>query len=193
MSGRRNGPGDAPLFAWGESLPTGNASRPRVGWHLGIGGAAVGVLLFFIALPPAPRLVWNVSASAPIGLYAVSPGAWLEPGDMAIARVPGRYRQLAADRRYLPLNVPVVKRVAGYSGDKVCAVGNQILVNGRSAAERQTRDSKRRPLPKWSGCIRLHGREVFLFMDNPSSFDGRYFGVTRGADIIGKARLLWPR
>jgi len=37
----------------------------------------------------------------------------------------------------------------------------------------------------------------FLFlpvlMDNPASFDGRYFGATEERDIIGKARLLWRR
>jgi type IV secretory pathway protease TraF len=112
---------------------------------------------------------------------------------MAVARLPERYRQLAADRRYLPLDVPLVKRVAAYGGDKICAVGNQVLVNGRRAAVRQVGDSKGRPMPKWSGCIRLHGRDVFLLMDNPASFDGRYVGATKGADIIGKARLLWSR
>jgi type IV secretory pathway protease TraF len=30
-------------------------------------------------------------------------------------------------------------------------------------------------------------------MDAPASFDGRYFGVTEGRDIVGKARLLWAR
>jgi conjugative transfer signal peptidase TraF len=185
--------GDAPLFAWGESRAAEKVRRPHVGWHIGLGGAAVGILLVSAAVPPAPRLLWNASASAPIGLYSVIPGAWLERGDMAVVRLPEPYRQLAAARRYLPLNVPVVKRVAAYGGDKICAIGNQILVNGRRAAVRQVSDSKGRPMPKWSGCIRLHGRQVFLLMDNPGSFDGRYFGATKGADIIGKARLLWRR
>jgi conjugative transfer signal peptidase TraF len=189
----REGPTDARLIAWGESRPCGKVRRSRVGWHSGLGSAVVGVLLLSVAFPPAPRLVWNGSASAPIGLYSVTPGAWLERGDMAVARLPERYRQLAAARRYLPLDVPVVKRIAAYGGDKVCAIGNQIFVNRRRAAVRQVSDSKGRPMPKWSGCIRLHGRDVFLLMDNPSSFDGRYFGATKGAEIIGKARLLWRR
>jgi conjugative transfer signal peptidase TraF len=190
---RRERPGDAPLFVWGESRPGEKVRRPRVGWRLGLGGAALGILLVSAALPPAPRLLWNASASAPIGLYTVTPGAWLERGDMAIAWVPERYRQLAADRRYVPLDVPLVKRVAAYGGDKVCAIGTEIVINGRPAAKRQISDSKGRPMPKGSGCIRLYGREVFLLMDNPASFDGRYFGATKGADIIGKARLLWER
>jgi conjugative transfer signal peptidase TraF len=156
-------------------------------------GAGLALVLVSAALPPAPRLLWNASASAPIGLYSVAPGAWLERGDMAVAQVPERYRQLAADHGYLPLDVPLVKRVAAYGGDRICAIGADIVVNGRPAAKRQIRDSKGRPMPNWSGCIRLHGREVFLLMDNSASFDGRYFGLTKGTEIIGKARLLWRR
>lgn len=184
---------DAPLFAWGEPLPAMKVRRSPVGWQIGIAGAAVGILLLSAAFAPTPRLVWNGSASAPVGLYAVTPGAWVEPGDLVIARLAEPYRQLAAARRYLPLDVPLVKRVVAYGGDKVCALGHQILVNGRRAAVRQVHDPKGRPMPKWNGCIRLHGREVFLLMDNPASFDGRYFGATKGSDIIGKARLLWRR
>lgn len=144
-------------------------------------------------LPPAPRLVWNASASAPVGLYSVEPGAMLEPGDMALARVPQRYRRLAASRRYLPSNVLLVKRVAAYAGDEVCALGSQVFINGRWAAERRTADATGRLMPSWTGCLVLRGRQLFLLMDHPSSFDGRYFGPTEGADVIGKATLLWRR
>jgi type IV secretory pathway protease TraF len=29
--------------------------------------------------------------------------------------------------------------------------------------------------------------------ERADSFDGRYFGVSKQADVIGKARLLWAR
>lgn len=35
--------------------------------------------------PPAPRLVWNATASAPIGLYGVLPGVAPARGEMVIA------------------------------------------------------------------------------------------------------------
>src|SRR3546814_1556457 len=50
------------------------------------GGVGITLLGLTMAFPPAPRLVWNASASAPIGLYAVTPGAPVGPGDMVIAR-----------------------------------------------------------------------------------------------------------
>ena len=193
MKGWRNHAGDTPLLAWGDALRAAKARRAQLRRRIAVTAAGIAVLLASAALPTAPRLVWNASASAPIGLYAVTPGASAEPGDMVIARVPDRFRRLAAERRYLPMNVPLVKRVAAQPGDEVCALGQEIFVNGRWTAERRLVDGQNRPMPIWSGCIRLHGRQLFLLMDNPASFDGRYFGATEERDIIGKARLLWRR
>src|SRR3546814_9749430 len=112
MTGRRTRMNDAPLLAWGDALRASKARRRRIGRRMVAGGLGLGLVLLSAVLPPAPRLVWNASASAPQGLYAVTPGAWVEPGEMVIARVPLRYRQLASARRYLPMNVPLVTRVA---------------------------------------------------------------------------------
>lgn len=193
MNGRPDRAGDAPRLAWGDALRAAKIRRARLRRRIVITGAGIAVLLASVAIRPALRLVWNASPSAPIGLYAVAPGASAEPGDMVIAHLPDAFRRLASERRYLPMNVPLVKRVAGYAGDEVCALGQEIFVNGRWAAERRLADGQGRPMPTWSGCIRLHGRQLFLLTDNPASFDGRYFGATEGRDIIGKARLLWRR
>lgn len=193
MKGRRDNAGDAPLLAWGDALRAAKTRRSRLRRRIAMGGVGIVVLLANAIFPLAPRLVWNASASAPVGLYAVTPGAAAEPGDMVIARVPDPFRRLAAERRYLPMNVPLVKRVAAQAGDEVCALGQEIFVNGRWTAERRLADGRGRPMPIWSGCITLHGRQLFLLMDNPASFDGRYFGATEEPDIIGKARLLWRR
>ncbi len=83
--------------------------------------------------------------------------------------------------------------VVAIAGDEVCALGQEIFVNGRWTAKRRVADGQGRPMPAWSGCIRLRGGQLILLMDNPASFDGRYFGATEGRDVIGKARLLWRR
>lgn len=193
MTGRRDRADDAPLLAWGDALRADKLRRGRLRRRMAITGAGIAVVLASAALPPAPRLVWNASASAPVGLYAVSPGAAAQPGDIVIARVPEPFRWLAAERRYLPMNVPLVKRVAAFAGDEVCALGQEIFVNGRWTAERRLADGQDRPMPMWSGCVRLHGSQLFLLMDSPASFDGRYLGITEGRYVIGKARLLWRR
>ena len=193
MSGRRTRADDAPLFAWGAALRAEVSRRRRRGHRIVAVGLAALVVLSSAALPPTPRLVWNASASAPIGLYWVQPGGNIEPGDMVVARLPDGVRQMAARRHYLPMNVPLVKRAVAVGGDQVCAVGNKIFVNDRVVAERRAVDARGRALPAWYGCVRLRGRQLFLLMNAPASFDGRYFGVTHEADVIGKARLIWAR
>lgn len=194
MTRRRNSTTDVSLLAWGEALRA-KAKRRRKLHRFALGIAAGALALgLTIVFPPAPRLVWNASASAPIGLYLVSPGDQIAPGDMVIARVPERYRHMAAQRRYLPMNVPLVKRVVAGPGDEICALGSTIFLDGRPTVQRVERDGKGRPMPHWQGCIWLHSGEHFLLMtDSPASFDGRYFGISTASDIIGPARLIWAR
>lgn len=151
--------------------------------------ATLATLIF----PPAPRLVWNASDSAPRGLYRVFPGFLPERGDMVIAWAPEPYRRLAAERHYLPGNLPLVKRVAAVRGDRVCAIGLMIQVGGRTVAHRLAADGKRRAMPWWQGCRTLRHGEYLLLMDAPESFDGRYFGISKAEQLIGKARALWTR
>lgn len=191
MTGRNK----LPLFAAAEMRRRRRARRLAVRRRallVALGAAGLGLT---IAFPPAPRLVWNASASAPLGLYRVEPGAPVDAGDMVVARLPDAARTFAAQRRYLPSNVPLVKRVAAASGARVCALGPDIFIDGRYAATRLDLDAHGRPLPWWHGCRTLGEDEVLLLMgESPGSFDGRYFGPSARSHIVGKARLLWsPR
>ena len=193
MSERRSSADDAPLLAWGEALRVAKQRRKRLTRRSAAVALISAIVLTPVVVPPTPRLVWNASSSAPVGLYFASPDALPEIGDMVAARLPALFRRLAAERRYLPENVPLVKRVAAAAGDEVCAHDQSITVNGTWVAGRQIVDGKGRRMPFWLGCVRLRGRQLFLLMDSPSSFDGRYFGPTEGSDIVGKAKLIWPR
>ncbi|MGF7150089.1 conjugative transfer signal peptidase TraF [Sphingomonas zeicaulis] len=173
-------------------LPRGRLGRRRrvaLATMIAVGGAA---LLATVAAPPTPRFVWNASASAPQGLYLVSPGP-ARAGDMVVARLPDAARALAARRRYLPANVPVVKRVAAVAGDRICAVGADLSVNGTARARRRAKDPSGRWMPWWTGCRTLAVDEVLLLIDAPDSFDGRYFGPTSARLVVGRARLIWAR
>ena len=150
-------------------------------------------LAITIAVPPRPWLVWNASASLPIGLYRVGGGDAIETGDTVIAWTRTGARALAAQRRYHPANVPLVKTVAGRAGDTICAHGPEIFVDGRPAAARLTSDAAGRALPWWHGCVTLGRGAVFLMAQRPGSFDGRYFGPTAAANIVGEAHPLWTR
>ena len=156
--------------------------------------ATVGVTFLGVSAlaHPAPWLVWNASASAPLGLYGVVHGQAVARGDLVLAEPPDAARRLAAERGYLPAGVPLVKRVAALPGDMVCGAGVAITINGRQVAERLSANSRGRPLPAWEGCRLLHDGEAFLLMEGvPNSFDGRYFGPVEATAIIGRLVPLW--
>ncbi len=159
------------------------------GTAAGVVAAAVATLL----VPPRPLLIWNISASAPIGLYAVGSAGSPVRGDMVAARLAPPWRTLGSARHYIPTNVPLIKRVAAGAGDRACATGADIAVNGATVARRFEIDGARRPMPHWSGCMILRRGEYLLLMPGPASFDGRYFGPTAESDIVGKVHLLWAR
>ena len=167
--------------------------RRHLGHVRGLALVALGCgIAATIAVLPRPLLVWNASASAPIGLYSVGGADHIAKGDMVVARLAEPYRSLAAKRHYLPANVPLVKRVAAVPGDRICARGNLLFVNGRPVAARLGIDARGRAMPWWRGCVRLRGDQLLLLMtDSPASFDGRYFGASAHRDVIGRARLLW--
>jgi len=144
-----------------------------------------------VLVNPQPLLVWNASASTPRGLYRVYPGASFQRGDSVVAWLAEPYRSIAARRGYLPRGVPLVKRIAAVPGDRVCAKGAMISINGKMAAVRKSLDALGRALPAWCGCRDLAAAEYLLLGESPWSFDGRYFGTTDKRDIIGPAVLLW--
>jgi conjugative transfer signal peptidase TraF len=145
-----------------------------------------------ILTKPVPRLVYNASASAPLGFYRLVAADRLDRGDLVLAHLPESAARLAADRHYLPLSVPVLKRIAGLAGDLVCADSGIVVVNDHVAAGTLLIDREGRPLPAWTGCRTLTHDEVFLLMaDVPASFDGRYFGPVPVASVIGRLVPLW--
>jgi len=153
--------------------------------------AISGVTLIGIsAIVHAPLLVWNASASAPIGLYRVTSGA-PERGDLVLISPPKSIAKLAAGRRYLPAGVPLIKRIAAMGGDDVCAFDGAIIINGKIVARQIGADRAGRPMPRWNECRALVGDEFFLLLTPADSFDSRYFGPVPRAQIIGRLAPLW--
>lgn len=165
--------------------------RPSAGRIVTLALLGAGLLAAAGFMEPAPRVVWNASASAPLGLYWVT-HAMPARGDFVLAEVPPSVRALAVARGYLPDGVRLVKRVVALAGDLVCATGETVAVNGTPLAQRLEHDADGRPLPIWQDCRVLAADEFFLLMpDVPDSFDGRYFGPIRTAAIIGKLIPVW--
>lgn len=144
-----------------------------------------------IATSP-PRLIYNASDSVPVGWYRISPDTPLAPGDLVLVHLPPEVRPLAAQRGYLPANVPLLKTVAAMAPQQVCVQGSQVRIDGDLVAKRLRWDRKGRALPTWQACRRLVGNELFLLSSsNSASFDSRYFGPVSADAVIGRAQPLW--
>ncbi len=129
----------------------------------------------------------------PIGLYRVGPAQALRVGDLAIAFPPAPAAAIAGARGYVPRAVPLLKDIAAIAGQRVCAQGTVVSVDGWPVALRHRLDRRGRPLPWWSGCRRLGMGDLFLLGRSADSFDGRYFGPTDRPDVLGRAVPLWLR
>jgi conjugative transfer signal peptidase TraF len=139
-----------------------------------------------------PWLVWNASASVPIGLYAVDTIIGVHAGDLVVVRPPEPLARFLADGGYLPRGVPLLKHIVAVAGQSVCRIGLTISVDAVAVGEARDRDSRGRSLPAWQGCRVIGQREVFLMnLQSADSLDGRYFGPLPAATIVGRASPLW--
>jgi conjugative transfer signal peptidase TraF len=163
----------------------------RFGYVMATYFATMGVAIAaFLPLPL--KLIWNASASAPIGLYAIDSDELPEVTDLVAIDAPEPLATFLAERGYLPRGVPLMKRVAGVAGQRVCRTGRTISVDGTEMAEALDRDRLGRALPSWQGCRIIAVGEIFLMnWQVRDSLDGRYFGPVSADTIIGRATPLY--
>jgi len=162
--------------------------RVRRGF-LGVAGVGIGLALFGIAFDPSDRLIWNRTASAPIGLYWLSDAPFAH-GRWVVVSASSDEAQWAQAHGFVGSEWPLLKQVVGRPGDEICRDGAVILINGLEVGAAHTDDHLGRKLPVWSGCIELQDGQYFLMNDHPESLDGRYFGPTDEADLDGVATLV---
>ncbi len=141
---------------------------------------------------PLPKLIWNASASTPVGLYAMRPTGALQDTELVAAMPPEPVASFLSQGGYLPRGVPLMKRVLALPGQTVCRDGLRITIDHVEVGDAQARDRRGRDLPDWQGCRTLQLGEVFLMNPGvPDSLDGRYFGPLPTSSIIGRAAPLW--
>ena len=155
---------------------------------------AATMLATTIGPKPAPWLVWNASASVPIGLYKVTPATHLTVTDLVVALPPAPLATMLADEGYLPRGVPLIKRVLALPGQTVCRTGVFVTVDRILMGSAREKDRNGHPLPSWQGCRVVVTDHVFLMnWDESDSLDGRYFGTLPLASVVGRAEPLWTR
>ncbi|MBM2765033.1 S26 family signal peptidase [Burkholderia anthina] len=162
-----------------------------------IGFAALAWVSF---VSPPPRLTYNPSDSVAVGWYRVEPfdsrtallPRRLSVDSIVLVPLPAEAAALAAQRGYLPVQVPLLKRVGAIAPQVVCIVGGIVRIDGVPSAAVLRADRLGRLLPSWQQCRRLQPGELFLLSTtNPASFDSRYFGPVSASTVIGVAHPVW--
>ena len=142
--------------------------------------------------PTEPRLVWNASASVPVGFYTIAPADRLEVPDLVAVMPPESVAAFMVERGYVARDVLLLKHVLGLPGQRLCRDGRAITVDGIEMGEALGRDSRGRDLPVWQGCRTIAEDEIFLMnLDVGDSLDGRYFGPFPASAVIGRAIPLF--
>ena len=156
---------------------------------------ALGAALVLSTIGPAtPIYIWNASNSVPVGLYRLQPAGWLAVTELVAVRPPGPLATFLDLNGYLPVGLPMLKRVLALPGQTVCRSGRTISVDAIDMGEARERDSRGRPLPVWHGCRVVGEDELFLMnWQSKDSLDGRYFGPIAVSAVVGRAFPVWTK
>lgn len=143
-------------------------------------------------IPVPTKLIWNATASAPVGLYTVEPADAIEVPELVAVLPPEPLARFMVARGYVGRGVPLLKRVLGVPGQRICRTGRTITVDAIEMGEALERDRMGRDLPAWQGCRMIAQGQLFLMnWEIRDSLDGRYFGALRASAVIGRAIPLY--
>ncbi len=144
-----------------------------------------------MVFPPKPILIYNPSASAPIGFYRLKKNTLPKLESQVAAYAPDWARKMADERGYLPYDYPLIKTVWAVEGDEVCYNNHSVSVPRHPVISVQAQDGLGRDMPVRSGCATLKAGEYFLVSpDVQTGFDSRYFGPVGVENIIGTVEFL---
>jgi conjugative transfer signal peptidase TraF len=148
------------------------------------------VVASLVAVPV--KLLWNASASTPIGFYDLTHPHDLRVGDLVAVKPPTSLADFMVERGYIGRDVPLLKHIAALPGQEVCRTGHTVTVDAVPIGDALDHDRAGRPLPVWQGCRRITDGDLFLMnVAVRDSLDGRYFGPISARTVIGAAKPLY--
>ena len=139
---------------------------------------------------PPPKLIWNASASVPIGLYALRPIGPLRHRTRRRGAA-GADRELPQPGRFPAPGRTPDEAFMARPGQTVCRAGMHITIDTVEVGDAQAHDREDAiclfgPAAKPSRPARSSHEP-----GRPDSLDGRYFGVLPASSIIGRAAPVW--
>ena len=145
-------------------------------------------------LQPHRMLLWNASASVPVGLYLLEMTDERYFTELVAVVPPEPLATFLAAGNYLPRGVPMLKHVLALPGQTVCRDGLVVTVDKVAVGMALERDRQGRALPVWQGC-RVVPEDALFLMNSRSadSLDGRYFGPLPRSAVTGRAHPVWTK
>ena len=112
-----------------------------IAWKmLGATNIAASVVALSAWYHPVPKLVWNASASVPIGLYRIEPADALVITELVLVKPPNPIGAFLAEGGFLPAGMPMLKRIAALSGQRICRIESVVTVDDVPFGEALERD-----------------------------------------------------
>jgi len=161
-------------------------------------------LVLFLCIAIALSIVGikvNMSASIPKGIYIKSRKT-MEKGDFVIFCPPNNgIFEMALERHYLPRGYCSIgsaflfKQIAGEEGDEITSNRQGVIVNKvrLPLSKPFTQDALGMKLPHFiAENYKLKKTELLLMsVQNPLSFDARYFGLINKSKIISVVKPIF--
>ena len=164
--------------------------------HVGVALIALSVVSLVAPAfwQPHRMIVWNASASAPVGLYLLESTDERYVSELVAVVPPEPLASFLAAGDYLPRGVPMLKHVLALPGQTVCRDGLVVTVDKVAVGMARERDRRGRSLPVWQGC-RVVAEDALFLMNSRSadSLDGRYFGPLPRSAVTGRAHPIWTK
>ena len=144
---------------------------------------AVPAILAAVALAP---IRFSISDSAaPAGIYRIVAQRQIRRGELALVCLPPKIAAFGFARRYVARGFcpggfePVGKVIAGLPGDRI------------EPAKALEHDGEGRALTHIAGPVTVPAGEVWLYGEQPYSWDSRYYGPVPMADVKQRLMPLW--
>lgn len=136
-------------------------------------------------------IVYNRTDSIPIGLYIASKNKPFNLTNPSIGCYTYSAQDWAKDRKYLPENYIVCKRIIGVAGDSVTYTDSEVKVFSKKQNKEYSftvakRDTQNRPLPQPEAgkTLTIPDGAIYMAGDSAMSLDSRYIGLVPTSKII---------
>lgn len=130
------------------------------------------------------QVLYNHSASLPVGWYVASQTEHFQRDDIVLLRQPKAAERFGCVRA----TSKIFKRIIAMEKDRVCIREGVITVNDQMAFGKT--DARLHKQLIWRGCKRIESGQVFLATEHPQSCDSRFYGPVPQNLLWGTARRL---